>query len=286
MASHDDITTFFTQAEDKKNGKASKNGEAVQGNGEAKKPRQKRAMNFGIRTVDSDEKLLNTFERMYSSQGAKETDVEEVWFAGCHCDIGGGSVSNKTRHSLARISLRWMVREIFKAKTGILFLSDRLFEIGMDPATVYPEVKHPSKEIPIRPRAFLSKKKSAVKEAPKPPAHTSAQFLGSEEEEELLDALSPIYDQLKIKWSWWILELIPLNMRYQGSDDKWVNEFGINHAKPRHIPEQNDNLDNVVKVHRSVQTRMQAEYEDEKKRRKGKHYQPRASIHGKPIWID
>jgi hypothetical protein len=37
-------------------------------------------------------------------------------------DVGGGSVRNFTRHSLARVPLRWMVREIFKANPGILFL--------------------------------------------------------------------------------------------------------------------------------------------------------------------
>lgn len=144
-----------------------------------------------------------------------------------------------------------MVREIFKANTGILFLSDRLFEIGMDPATVYPEVKHPeapslgdhkirnrpTKEIPIRPHKILSKKKEPPLAAvSKPPASGSHQFLGSETEEELFDALSPIYDQLTLKKSWWLLELIPLNLRYQGSDDNWVNEFGyVSTTLPRTV---------------------------------------------------
>jgi len=35
------------------------------------------------------------------------------------------------------------------------------------------------------------------------------------EEEELHDALSPKYDQLKIQKAWWIIELIPLHLRYQ-----------------------------------------------------------------------
>ncbi|KAG8680219.1 hypothetical protein FRC11_002790, partial [Ceratobasidium sp. 423] len=37
-----------------------------------------------------------------------ETDVKEVWFAGAHCDVGGGSVPNETKNNLARIPLRWM----------------------------------------------------------------------------------------------------------------------------------------------------------------------------------
>ena len=99
------------------------------------------------------------------------TDYEEVWFAGCHCgsciwplyrctygegslrslftfdfcfvfatDIGGGSVLNKTRNSLARIPLRWMIRECFKAGTGIMFHRATLYKVGLDPDTLRPEI--------------------------------------------------------------------------------------------------------------------------------------------------
>lgn len=37
----------------------------------------------------------------------------------------------------------------------------------------------------------------------------------SEEEEEFYDALSPEYDQLKIRWFWWMLEVLPLRYRDQ-----------------------------------------------------------------------
>jgi hypothetical protein len=36
-------------------------------------------------------------------------------------DVGGGSVVNGTRNSLARIPLRWMVQQCFIANTGIMF---------------------------------------------------------------------------------------------------------------------------------------------------------------------
>jgi hypothetical protein len=38
-------------------------------------------------------------------------------------------------------------------------------------------------------------------------------MLDSEEHEELMDALSPKYDQMDIKKSWWIVEYIPLPLR-------------------------------------------------------------------------
>ncbi|CAE6475201.1 unnamed protein product, partial [Rhizoctonia solani] len=69
-----------------------------------------------------------------------ETDVEEVWFAGAHTDVGGGSVKNGERYSLARISLRWMVRQCFKCDTGILFHSNLLEDIGLSPESLWPKV--------------------------------------------------------------------------------------------------------------------------------------------------
>ncbi|KAI0642187.1 hypothetical protein C8Q79DRAFT_1013487 [Trametes meyenii] len=77
------------------------------------------------------------FDKAELVQG--ETDVKEVWFAGCHCDVGGGSVPDEKKHALARIPLRWMVRECFRTKTGIRFHGDLLKQIGLDPATLWPD---------------------------------------------------------------------------------------------------------------------------------------------------
>ncbi|PPQ75323.1 hypothetical protein CVT24_007036 [Panaeolus cyanescens] len=322
-------------------------------------------------------------EIMFSENGDPYTDVEEVWFAGCHCDVGGGAVSNKTRHSLARITLRWMVRECFKTNTGIMFNSEALLGIGMDPSTLYPFVvprpppipvkpaedapssmnrgdgvpakdkekaeegervfriqNPPKKRITIRPHYYLSKlnpkfkignkggvpspspstpalavagssdekhedgdgekeggKKRRKKEEPSaaellrehadhsPSAHKPTPFLGSEEEEEVRDAMSPKYDQLKLAKGWWIYEILPLRLRYQREDDVWVSRFKANMASPRFIPTQ---ISNGFKVHRSVKMRMEAEYEDTKRRRKGKMYlpKPRCLADSVLIWID
>ncbi|TFK26834.1 hypothetical protein FA15DRAFT_692857 [Coprinopsis marcescibilis] len=268
-----------------------------------------------LRKEASDDKILNTLERMHS-KGTQQTDIEEVWFAGCHCDVGGGSVSNKTRHSLARIPLRWMVRECFKAKTGIRFISERLYEIGLDPTTLYPYVtprpphalptipeaeegsvlrlqRRPRKEIPIRPHNLLRRKvKSSITNAAAtstlasekaPAVATPPTFLGSEEDEELRDALSPAYDQLKLQKAWWALEILPLRLRYQRGNNQWVNYFQSNMARPRFIPKQ---AANGVKVHRTVKIRMEAEHENERKRLKGKRYKPEPQLRVQPTWVD
>ena len=147
-----------------------------------------------------------------------------------------------------------MVRECFKTNTGIMFNSAALQELGMDPSSLYPYVtprppplplspgtdrirNPPAKEIPIRAHNHLRKKKAPPADhdaEPEPDMHTLIEEATkdtkskmtpplSEEEEELQDALSPKYDQLKIQKAWWIIELIPLRLRYQRGDNEWVS---------------------------------------------------------------
>jgi hypothetical protein len=265
-------------------------------NGKNKKEKPNKKKTY--KKEDEDDRVLNTLERMYSQKYENlTTDVEEVWFAGCHCDIGGGSVSNKTRHSLARITLRWMIRECFKANTGIMFNSAGLFNIGLDPSTLYPYVaprppplpvgshrvqSPPANPIPIRSTAHLVKKKKSHPEVKALLEQARTPFLGTEEEEELNDIMSPKYDQLKIKKPWWVLEILPLRLRYQRGDSQWVTYFGSNMGRPRFIPKQRDGF----KVHRSVNMRMEAEIEVERKRRKGKKYKPKPEFRFEPHWVD
>ncbi|KAK0492995.1 hypothetical protein EDD18DRAFT_1079137, partial [Armillaria luteobubalina] len=103
----------------------------------------------------------------------------------------------------------WMILECFKAETGILFDSERPTLIGLDPATLYPSVipRPPavsvgSSVIPTGqtslaitkdnfPISMSSPLKASIEEPP----------IGTEEEEELRDALSLIYDQHNISKS-------------------------------------------------------------------------------------
>ncbi|KAG9031616.1 hypothetical protein FRB95_002483 [Tulasnella sp. JGI-2019a] len=59
-----------------------------------------------------------------------KTDVKEVWFTGCH-NVGGGSVSNDTLHSLAFIPFRWMVEQTILCQAGILYHPGALHSIGL-----------------------------------------------------------------------------------------------------------------------------------------------------------
>ncbi|KAF7768634.1 hypothetical protein Agabi119p4_7877 [Agaricus bisporus var. burnettii] len=60
-----------------------------------------------------------------------------------------------------------------------------------------------------------------------------------------------------------------------------VTRFGSNLARPRFIPKQ---ITHGVKAHRSVKMRVEAEYEDERKR--GKRHRPKAQLRVEPTCID
>ncbi|CAE6489699.1 unnamed protein product [Rhizoctonia solani] len=171
-----------------------------------------------------------------------QTDVKEVWFAGAHCDVGGGSVPNDTVNNLARIPLRWMIRECFLNNTGILFHSAELEEIGLSPASLWPTVKIPT---PVsdghKPQATDATLVDSPLQSPDPASSTThingtgtgtvqASLIPPEpiklaSEEDAKDALTPIYDQLSIAKWWWFLELLPMKQKYQRHDQSWRTWF-------------------------------------------------------------
>lgn len=76
---------------------------------------------------------------MRAAPTTAETDTLEVWFTGCHADVGGGAVKNEVRHKLSQIPLRWMIRQCFECDTGIIFNTHRLAEEGLDVHTLWPK---------------------------------------------------------------------------------------------------------------------------------------------------
>ncbi|KAF9464083.1 hypothetical protein BDZ94DRAFT_1257527 [Collybia nuda] len=248
---------------------------------------------------EKEERELSNFERIYSEKNNSTTDIEEVWFSGCHCDVGGGSVSNKTRNSLARIPLRWMVRECFRKNSGIMFHAHRLRDIGLDPTTLYPFVTPRPPPLPVGSLTVekislpsrIKRMFSHFRGHPPPDISSSTStsstekksdidaVIRTEEEEDLYDSMSPIYDQLCLQRIWWLLEIIPLNLRYQKGDNQWVDSVTINMAAPRFIPKQKDR---GFKVHRTVKQRMDAAYPASRK----KKYMPKPEFKVDPTWVD
>jgi len=118
-----------------------------------------------------------------------------------------------------------MVRECFKIGTGILFDRKMFAHIGIDPKSLWPEVKTRPPLVhefsgmpPPETRPFLT-----LPGANGAPIEDDS-FV-SEEEEDLADATSDINDMLKIAKLWWLAELIPQKIKFQKDDDTWTTKI-------------------------------------------------------------
>ncbi|KAJ6500953.1 hypothetical protein C8R45DRAFT_820393 [Mycena sanguinolenta] len=225
-------------------------------------------------------------EHRYSRDRTQATDIDEVWFAGCHCDVGGGSVANDVVQNLARIPLRWMIRECFKTHSGIMFTCEGLRSIGLDPDKLYPDVAPRPPALPLgnlRIQSIPSSKRRSKKQAEAAlcdfdNGETTFVPRESEEELDLLDSVCPIYDELSLSWPWWILEFLPIKQRYHNGDNTWVTQWGLNMGKGRLIPKHKTN---GIRVHRSVKTRLEAQTES------GRKYKPKAGFDlERTTWVD
>lgn len=221
---------------------------------------------------------LRELEKRWSDPCAS-TDVLEVWFSGCHCDVGGGAVKNDTRNALARIPLRWMIRQCFLVETGIMFNARLLASIGLDPDALYPNVLPRPDPITFQ---DVDHSRIASDRVSGRVATVDRRMVLSEEEEDLADALSPVNDELSLSRSWWALELLPMTHKHQKKDGSWVWRTKANLGKGRRIP-RGDNY--KIRVHRTVRIRMEAEDGILPERRR---YVPRAAPweHHRLEWVD
>ncbi|KAH7327504.1 hypothetical protein BKA65DRAFT_406389 [Rhexocercosporidium sp. MPI-PUGE-AT-0058] len=194
-----------------------------------------------------------------------KTDVLEVWFAGCHADVGGGAVANGERHMLSRIPLRWMIRQCFECDTGILFGTAALADTGIDVPTVWPVYKQMRKPVvgpspctvelyeagvlpPLerrstalgvddalegdveKDRGLLQRKQSTrpVSDFDLLPEHVEDHF----------DAMAPINDQLEQAKGWWVLEFWPVKVRVQKKKtEEWEKVVRMNMGRFRAVRE-------------------------------------------------
>lgn len=196
-----------------------------------------------------------------------KTDVKEVWFAGCHSDVGGGNTctDQPDTPSLSRISLRWMVRQCFETKSGILFCPNALRTIGLDPALLFPEV------VP-RPPAIYSENSDNPRDSLRKHHGSEDKHSLTEEELDLRDSELDPNDMLSDAPWWWILEIIPGRKRIQRPDGSWAKTIKMNLGNPRQINCQGYG----VNFHRSVEIKM---------KRPGSQYRPKAKYHVHPIWV-
>ncbi|KIK47266.1 hypothetical protein CY34DRAFT_74473 [Suillus luteus UH-Slu-Lm8-n1] len=188
------------------------------------------------------------------------SDVMEVWFPGCHTDIGGGNVENSVKVSLAQVTLRWMVEQVILSNCGIVFDEEALERVGMPlssfpisktpPATEdLPDKSHPILDIPNLGAAPVDAV-SPFAEAPLPTPSsplTDPPTTPSLPNPQTCDALAPLFDQLQLQKAWWLLEILPLPFRWQDALGKWHTKWRLHLGKGRDIPYQHPNFHSSVK---------------------------------------
>jgi len=135
-------------------------------------------------------------------------DILEVWFSGCHSDVGGGAVLNETHSCLSNISLRWMVCQIMQSDCGIQFKEDALQLAQISIADIR---------------------------------------TGAEPTPDEADACQPLHDQLKANKLWWILEIIPMSYNWQDVGGVWHKDFGCHMGKGRYIADAQPKFHTSVK---------------------------------------
>ncbi|KAL8276910.1 hypothetical protein RQP46_010738 [Phenoliferia psychrophenolica] len=124
-----------------------------------------------------------------SSKESKSVEEETAFNSRAgHGHVGGGAVPNNTRHQLARIPLRWMIRQCFQCDTDIIFSTAVISSMGIPPQNLHPF---------LRPRTIPSTSGIA-------PSILDAQLAGElpqagginpfmdEEAEDYMDALAPM----------------------------------------------------------------------------------------------
>ncbi|GAM84858.1 hypothetical protein ANO11243_028600 [Dothideomycetidae sp. 11243] len=185
---------------------------------------------------------------------------------GAHADVGGGAVSNETRHMLSRIPLRWMLRQCFECNTGILFDTKQLAAHGLDVHTLWPAYK-PRKRPSFGPPPTLLEAYHSNNVPGLDKLSTSFSFhpedepaddqrtvynpsqtgsvngaesrhvsLMSETSEDYFDARSPVNDELATSKWWWILEAWPIKVHLLLPDGKtWEKRVRMNGGRHRAI---------------------------------------------------
>ncbi|KAH9979651.1 hypothetical protein BJV74DRAFT_888045 [Russula compacta] len=168
----------------------------------------------------------NFYHHSVDESSKNTTDIEEVWFVGCHSDVGGGSARDPAPCALSNISLRWMIEQIVATNCPIHFDRAALPRWNIS-ATIVP---------PNYPSGGVSTSKDRGDR--------------DNDSQDPEDVVQSITDQLKKAPWWWVLEIFPFPYRYRGSKEHWTTGWWPNFGRGRIIPPH-------TSFHKSVTTRMQ-----------------------------
>ncbi|KAI0275275.1 hypothetical protein BC834DRAFT_921341 [Gloeopeniophorella convolvens] len=137
------------------------------------------------------------------------TDVKEVWFAGCHSDVGGGVALDTAPSALANIPLRWMIQEVMLNECGVLFDMEAFARWNIPLTIGQPFESNPPPD------------------GDAPPV---------DDPQEAQDVVQPIDDELKKTPVWWLLEIVPTSYTYQNTQDKWITKWSFHLGRGRWVP--------------------------------------------------
>ena len=122
-------------------------------------------------------------------------------------------MKNTVKNSLAQLSLRWMVLQCFRTKTGIRFNHELLGGIGLDYAKIQNlEDSEASPQVQTLQQHNGRHSRPSSLDPEKSPINN---------EIEDLDAKAEIFDQLKRQPLWWLFEILPLQQYRKELDNSW-----------------------------------------------------------------
>jgi uncharacterized protein (DUF2235 family) len=67
----------------------------------------------GRHAISIDERRCFFRQNLWSNESSATQDIQQIWFAGVHCDVGGGYAENES--GLSKVALKWMIDEAMLA---------------------------------------------------------------------------------------------------------------------------------------------------------------------------
>lgn len=166
-------------------------------------------------------------------------DVQEKWFVGDHCDLGGGWYENPqyNKNGLTNLSFNWMVANAYEC--GVKFNTEEFKKLI--------ENNNPEKDILYCKHDTLSLK--IINRCVNPCLKFLRLPLIPRKKQNVCDENSIIASLF-----WWIAEIIPLGNKIENAEGKWENNYYPNLGRPRKIPKD-------AQLHWSVYAKLQADKE-------------------------
>ncbi|KAM6494785.1 Uncharacterized alpha/beta hydrolase domain (DUF2235) domain containing protein [Amanita muscaria] len=198
----------------------------------------------------------------YKPPNRNNTDVKEVWFSGCHADVGGGTHKSQSRQSLSSIPLCWMVKESILANTDILFDMDYLKEsfdfdfpdlleeviereLNEDLGETYTRILEYASISPVQSSLSIPIEISF--------AQGQSRNLEYNNKRHRDGIYGNVFFQLIFAIVRWIFQIIPILHAYQDSQGNWIRRRTHSFGTGRYIPFHS----NEIQVHESVRERIE-----------------------------